>query len=53
MAAKKHYNKILIGFAKSKWFLLEEVITIEWFRLFVENQDILKIDDIYKKLCYY
>lgn len=50
MAAKNHHKKTLIGIIKSNWFPLKEVITIELFEIFMENQDILNIDDIYNAL---
>lgn len=48
MAAKNHHKQTIIDFIKSRWYPLEFIITIEWFRLFIENQDILEINDIYK-----
>lgn len=47
MSAKNHHDKTIIGFIESNWYPLKYIITIEWFTIFVENQDILKINDIY------
>lgn len=50
MAAKNHHKKTIIGFINSEWFPLKEIINIEWFEIFIENQEILKLDDIYNAL---